>query len=125
MLVEWTGDRWIHNDVPDFVATVKEPNGSVRQVPPNNKAFFMTWEQEARLFAPQMADGPFPEHYEPFESPTKNLLNGRENSPTIQFSTLPGVNRGTRRRIPDRCHELLHYGALAVRYPDQKPFRGW
>lgn len=54
MLVEWTGDRWIHNDVPDFVATVKEPNGSVRQVPPNNKAFFMTWEQEARLFAPQM-----------------------------------------------------------------------
>ena len=100
MLVEWTGDRWIHNDVPDFVATVKEPNGSVRQVPPNNKAFFMTWEQEARLFAPQMADGPFPEHYEPFESPTKNLLNGRENSPTIQFSTLPGVNRGTAEEFP-------------------------
>ena len=29
----------------------------------------MTGEGVARLFAPAMAEGPFPEHYEPFETP--------------------------------------------------------
>ena len=31
--------------------------------------FIMAPEGVARLFAPAMADGPFPEHYEPFETP--------------------------------------------------------
>ena len=35
----------------------------------NVMPFIMTQEGVARLFAPGMAEGPFPEHYEPFESP--------------------------------------------------------
>jgi len=64
MLVEWNGSRWINNDVGDFVETRVE-DGKVVPVPPNNKAFFMTWEQDARLFSYPMKDGPLPEHYEP------------------------------------------------------------
>jgi formate dehydrogenase major subunit len=35
----------------------------------NVMPFIMNPEGVARLFAPGMADGPFPEHYEPFETP--------------------------------------------------------
>ena len=59
-LVEWTGEKWDQVDVADFV-TAK--NGT--PVPPNNKAFFMLWEQNARLISYGMNDGPVPEHYEP------------------------------------------------------------
>ena len=85
MLVEWDGSRWINNDVGDFVETRVE-DGKVVPVPPNNKAFFMTWEQDARLFSYPMKDGPLPEHYEPYESPTKNVMNGRQDSPMVQFT---------------------------------------
>lgn len=100
MLVSWDGSRWVNNDVPDFVtSTVKD--GSAVPVPPNNKAFFMTWEQEARLFAYPMKDGPMPEHYEPYESPTKNMLNGRQDSPMVQFAQWKeSVKRGNAEEYP-------------------------
>lgn len=80
MLVEWTGTEWKKNDVPDFVAA---SNG--KPVPPNDKAFMMKWEQKAGLLSTGMKDAPIPEHYEPFESPTKNVLNGSQNNPMIQL----------------------------------------
>lgn len=48
VLVEWKGDHWLQNDVGDFVTAAK----------PNDNAFFMNWEQNARLFAYPMVDGP-------------------------------------------------------------------
>ena len=79
-LVEWdeTEGKWKAGyadgcDVGDFVAGT---------TPPNNKAFFMLWEQNARLESYGMEDGPLPEHFEPFESPLdENPFNGRLNSP--------------------------------------------
>ncbi|MDR3307874.1 MAG: molybdopterin-dependent oxidoreductase, partial [Coriobacteriales bacterium] len=69
MLVEWTGDEWATNDVPDFAFRNVATDGTVTWIPPNNKAFFMAWEQNARLMCTQLKDMPLPEHYEPFESP--------------------------------------------------------
>ena len=61
--------KWAGNDVPDFnpASHPKDHMGP----------FIMNPEGVGRLFAPigVLADGPFPEHYEPFESPTKNLLH--------------------------------------------------
>ncbi len=69
-------------DIPDFVASKTLADGTVEAVEPNNKAFFMLWEQNGRLESYGMVDGPLPEHYEPFESPLDyNPLNGRLNSP--------------------------------------------
>lgn len=94
-LVEWTGEKWDQVDVADFVvAKGGEP------VPPNNKAFFMLWEQNARLVSYGMNDGPLPEHYEPFESPTDNKLNGSQNSPCIRFTEYASVKRGDRSQYP-------------------------
>jgi formate dehydrogenase major subunit len=61
-LISWNGDKWVGFDVPDF--KVDEPPGSAMS------PFIMQPEGVARLFAlDKMAEGPFPEHYEPFETP--------------------------------------------------------
>jgi formate dehydrogenase major subunit len=57
--------------------------------PPMNDAkegkypFIMLPEGHARLYALDMKDGPFPEHYEPMESPTRNLLSRVQNNPAV------------------------------------------
>ena len=82
VLVEWTGSEWNLIDAADFVAVKDDV-----PVPPNNKAFFMLWEQNARLESYGMDDAPLPEHYEPFESPLEeNIMNGSLNNPRIRFA---------------------------------------
>jgi formate dehydrogenase major subunit len=61
-LLRWTGTAWGGADVPDM-----RPNAA-----PDEKVgpFIMNPEGVARLFAlGGMNEGPFPEHYEPFETP--------------------------------------------------------
>jgi len=61
--------KWAGNDVPDFKAD-SHPKDHMGP-------FIMNAEGVGRLFAPigVLADGPFPEHYEPIESPIKNPLH--------------------------------------------------
>ena len=42
----------------------------------------MTGEGIGRLFSNAVPDGPFPEHYEPIESPIDNPLHPTSASPT-------------------------------------------
>ncbi len=66
--------RWLGVDVPDFKA----------DSPPKDHMgpFIMNGEGVGRLFAPAAAfvDGPFPEHYEPSESPLVNPLHPNQSS---------------------------------------------
>lgn len=95
VLCEWTGDKWVLNDAADFVAVKND-----KPVPPNNKAFFMLWEQNGRLESYGMADGPLPEHFEPFETPvSENLLNGQLNSPCMKFAE----NESTKHSSASEC----------------------
>jgi formate dehydrogenase major subunit len=76
--------KWVGNDVPDF-----KPDSNPKD---HMGPFIMTPEGVARLFVPLagMADGPFPEHYEPFESPVENLLHaGRPNNPVVKKYSTP------------------------------------
>jgi formate dehydrogenase-N alpha subunit len=82
----WWNDsaqKWVGNDVPDF-----KPDSHPKD---HMGPFIMNPEGIARLFVPlaAMADGPFPEHYEPFESPTDNLLHPKQaNNPVVKrYST--------------------------------------
>jgi len=68
--------KWAGNDVPDFKAD-SDPKDHMGP-------FIMNPEGVGRLFVPigAVADGPFPEHYEPTESPVKNLLHpDQSNNP--------------------------------------------
>ena len=61
-LIAWNGKQWGGADMPDFGPDVAPANG----VGP----FIMNPEGVARFFARKdMDEGPFPEHYEPFETP--------------------------------------------------------
>jgi formate dehydrogenase major subunit len=70
-LVQWNGNAWSGSDIPDIRPDANP--GDADRVQP----FIMTAEGVARLFAPTgMAEGPLPEHYEPFESPlVGNVMN--------------------------------------------------
>jgi formate dehydrogenase major subunit len=65
--------RWVGNDVPDFRV---DSNPSDHMGP-----FIMNPEGIGRLFGPlaAFADGPFPEHYEPTESPLLNPLHPKQS----------------------------------------------
>jgi len=57
--IQWDGSKWAGVDIPDIAPAL----------PPATGPFIMNPEGVGRLFAPGMAEGPFPEHYEPFETP--------------------------------------------------------
>jgi len=72
-IIQWNGSRWVGIDVPDYAPTTKPADA----VGP----FIMNAEGVGRLFArDQMVEGPFPEHYEPFESPVPNVLHPKVQS---------------------------------------------
>ncbi|MBS0244148.1 MAG: formate dehydrogenase, partial [Proteobacteria bacterium] len=65
-LLWWDGAKWTGYDVPDIAPTAK---------PDVVGPFIMNPEGTARLWVRgMMKDGPFPVHYEPFESPVANLI---------------------------------------------------
>jgi formate dehydrogenase major subunit len=66
--------KWVGNDVPDF-----KPDSNPKD---HMGPFIMNPEGVGRLFAPigVLADGPFPEHYEPIESPIKNPFHPEQSS---------------------------------------------
>ena len=76
--IEWNGTKW-EGDVPDY------PKDS----PPSEGlgAFIMTGEGVARLFAAGSltTDGPFPEHYEQFESPVVNPMSSVQRNPAVHL----------------------------------------
>jgi formate dehydrogenase major subunit len=71
--------KWVGNDVPDFKAD-SQPKDHMGP-------FIMNPEGVGRIFGPltAFADGPFPEFYEPIESPAKNLLHpNQQNNPVAK-----------------------------------------
>jgi formate dehydrogenase major subunit len=77
-----TQQRWVGNDVPDFKV---DSNPKDHMGP-----FIMIPEGVGRIFGPlaAFADGPFPEHYEPMESPIANPLHpNQSNNPVAQKFT--------------------------------------
>jgi len=82
--IRWNGARWV-GDIPDYGAAA----------PPDAfGSFIMLPEGVAKLFAADFVEGPFPEHYEPVESPVENPLH-------------PGVNYNPMARILDGDLDVL------------------
>jgi formate dehydrogenase major subunit len=87
-LIEWDGAKWAGYDVPDIV-----PNAKPDVVGP----FIMNAEGTARLFARGlMREGPFPVHYEPFESPIVNPI-----APKIRGNPAARVFKGDMEQFGD------------------------
>jgi formate dehydrogenase major subunit len=80
---EWTG-----KDVPDFEKKkppdyTAPPDAVGVQALEGVDPFVMQADGKGWLFAPNgLQDGPMPTHYEPHESPFRNLLYGQQSNPT-------------------------------------------
>jgi len=75
-VVRWTGQEW-EGDVPDGGWPPMNVEGT-------RYPFIMKTEGLAHIFGPGLKDGPFPEHYEPLESPIANPLSGTQVNPCIK-----------------------------------------
>ncbi len=79
---EWTGE-----DVPDFTPTkapdyVPDEDATAQKALRGDEPFIMQGDGRAWLYTPAgIADGPFPTHYEPHESPFPNPLYGQRSNP--------------------------------------------
>jgi formate dehydrogenase major subunit len=80
----WTGD------VPDYPPTA-DPSKPDSPLP-----FIMTGEGTGRLFSNGVADGPFPEHYEPVESPINNPLHPTVSATPVAFLYDSAAGRANR-----------------------------
>ena len=103
--LRWNGKRWT-GDTPDYKA----------DAPPETMApFIMLPEGVARLFAPDLVEGPFPEHYEPAESPVDNSLHPTVNAnPLLRTYNSDMDHFGTAKDFPFvaityRLTEHFHY----------------
>ncbi len=79
-LIAWNGEKWAGADVPDFKVDSNPADGM--------NPFIMNPEGVGRFFCTdKLADGPFPEHYEPMESPlgTNPLHPKVVNSPAVRI----------------------------------------
>ena len=117
-LVSWNGTAWGGADIPDFKADEDPTHGM--------GPFIMNPEGVARFFARKnMAEGPFPEHYEPFETPlAKNPLSPNEpralSNPAARVFADDRKAFGTAAEFPHaattyRLTEHFHYWTKHVR----------
>jgi formate dehydrogenase major subunit len=82
----WDGEDWVirwngadakwEGDVPDGGWPPMNMEGT-------RYPFIMKPEGFAYIFGPGRTDGPFPEHYEPIESPIQNPFSGTQNNPAV------------------------------------------
>ncbi len=108
--------KWVGVDVPDFIATTSPDK------PNFTKPFIMRAEGLGCLFATatSMKDGPFPEHYEPWESPTVNMMNSQKLNPATKI--IEPDKQGTTDQYPIigttyRVSEHWQTGALTRNLP--------
>jgi len=111
-LIYWDGQKWTGADVPDFKVDEPPMDGM--------GPFIMNPEGVARFFARQgLAEGPFPVHYEPFETPLgyNPLFPDNEqavSNPAARVFESDWTEFGTARQYPHvattyRLTEHFHY----------------
>jgi len=107
-LMEWNGTMWVSDDVPDIA-----PNAKPEVVGP----FIMNAEGTGRLFGRTLLrEGPFPVHYEPFESPIANPIN-----PKIRGNPVARVFKGDMEQFGDA--KEFPYAATSYRLTEH--FHYW
>jgi formate dehydrogenase major subunit len=101
--IQWDGSKWV-GDVPDYPPTMNpaDPNAYL--------PFIMNGEGVGRLFSNSLVDGPLPEHYEPIESPVRNLLHPDVSASPVAFLYDKAAGR------PSRFGSVKEYPYVATSY---------
>ena len=91
--------KWV-GDVPDGPAP---PQGTEKGVYP----FIMQKDGLGAIFGPGLVDGPFPEHYEPLECPTKNLMSSVQLNPSSKRWDIVGSAKDKFAKVCDPRFPLV------------------
>jgi formate dehydrogenase major subunit len=89
--VWWDGRKWTGYDTPDFAVqkppdAPADPEGIGLDQHSGRHPFIMQPDGVGWLFTPSgLVDGPLPTHYEPVESPVKNILYNQQNNPVLKY----------------------------------------
>lgn len=107
--------KWVGVDVPDFRPDLA-PDAKGGGNP-----FIMRPDGKGALFGP-LAEGPLPEHYEPVESPVKNLLSSVQANPLAVIYKADLDKLGDPKEFPIvgttyRLTEHLHTGSITRNLP--------
>jgi formate dehydrogenase major subunit len=103
--IQWDAAQklWV-GDVPDYVPDA-DPADPASPLP-----FIMTGEGVGRMFSNGLADGPFPEHYEPIESPIENPLHPEVSASPATFLYDEAAGR------PNRFGKVKDFPYVATSY---------
>ena len=80
---------------------MQNPDGSDRT--DTKHPFIMKAEGHAHLFGMGRADGPLPEHYEPWESPVDNQMSGQQSDPAFKLWDSEHNKKGDPAQFPYVC----------------------
>jgi formate dehydrogenase major subunit len=112
-VLQWDVDneKWLGDIADGGAAPVNKGGG---------RPFIMKPEGRGYIFGPGRPDGPFPEHYEPWESPISNPMSTQQNNPAMK--SWETVAKGDTIDYPivattHRMVEHLHTGAVTRRIP--------
>jgi len=94
-VIWWKDGKWV-GDVPDGGWPPMAVDPEKTKYP-----FIMKPEGHSRLFGPGMAEGPLPEHYEPWEAPVENAMSKQQNNPA--FKIWHPEEQGTADKYPIVC----------------------
>jgi formate dehydrogenase major subunit len=112
-VIGWNGQRWVGVDVPDFKADSPPEEGM--------NPFIMNPEGVARFFAvDKMSEGPFPEHYEPLESPLETNPMHPKN-PLARYNPAVRVFKGDL----EQMGEVKDFPYVATTYRLTEHFHFW
>jgi formate dehydrogenase major subunit len=112
-VIGWNGQRWVGVDIADFKADSPPEEGM--------NPFIMNPEGVARFFAVgKMTEGPFPEHYEPVESPLPaNPLH--PDNPLARYNPAARVLKGDM----EMMGEAADFPFVATSYRLTEHFHFW
>lgn len=104
--VRWDGARWVGDTI----------DSKSDAAPGEFSSFIMLPEGVAKFFTPDLVEGPFPEHYEPAESPVENPLH-----PRVSFNPLGKVFTSDR----DALGTSKDYPYVGITYRLTEHFHYW
>jgi len=94
-VIWWRDGKWV-GDVPDGGWPPMAVDPAKTKYP-----FIMKPDGHANMFGPGMAEGPMPEHYEPWEAPVTNAMSKQHNNPA--FKIWRPDQQGTPDKFPIVC----------------------
>ena len=82
---KYIGGKWVGDVIDGGGMPLQHPDGSENEG--GRYPFIMRAHGLGQIFGPGLADGPFPEHYEPLESPiANNFLSSQRRNPLLRYS---------------------------------------